>query len=536
MKRLSKLGRTLAIGILALLFIVAAVQVFQRGREEADDSDLEIIRFAHWQLEPGIREAFDAIAKEYMALHPQVRIKQLSIPGRVWKQWLRTQLVGGEPPDLIEVVNYEVSDEMLARYFVPLTVPLEEKNPYNADEPDLRDLSWRRSFSSELIPEDSVHYYSANLLEYYAVPNAMVTVRIFYNRDIVRAALGEDRVPETYQEFLHWCEAVNAYAEKTGQPIMALAGSSYNAVQLTGMLTSTLTQKLVLDIDYSKDLNFTVQETLITYLLGDWSMRTPALSRCFEIVESIGRFMPPGWAQLNRDDAMLQFLQGKVAMIPTGTWDAAGILQQADFDVGAFRVPGVGPDDQYFGEWAMGPASEANIFASMSFGVTRTSKHSERAIDFLRFMTSRRSNTTFAEMSTWLPVIKGATVPAVSKPFEPIEKGFIRGPSVRSLSVPANDIFQQNIHMLSGRTANAAAYIEHTEPLYKRAVPQELTRMAKVYQATTRQKDSVLAALYQLEKDEGLARSKFDIVASKQLQVEAQRLQILRSLEDHAKR
>lgn len=534
-KKSGKFGRNVALGILVVLFGFATLQVFQRSGEELVDPELEIIRFAHWQLEPGVREAFDAIAKDYMALHPHVRIKQLPIPGRVWKQWLRTQLVGGNPPDLIEIANYEVSDEMLARYFVPLTSHLEEKNPYNANEPDLRDLTWRKTFSAELIPEDTVHYYSPNLLEYYAVPNAMVTVRIFYNRAIIKEVLGEDRPPETYTEFLHWCEALRDYSERTGKPIMALAGSWFNAMQLTGTITSTVTQKMAIDLDLERDLDFTARDALITYVRGDWSMRSPAPFRSLEMVADIGKYMPPGWAQLDREDAMMQFLQGKVAMIPTGTWDAGGILQQAKFDVGAFRVPSVTPDDPRYGKFTLGPISEANIFASVPFGLTRDSKHPERVIDFLKFMTSRRENTKFSEISTWLPVIKGVPVPAVSKPFEPIERGYIRGPSVRSLSAVSNDVYRQNIHLLSGKTASAEKYVEETESLYADVVPGELARIAKVYQATTKQKDSVLTAFYEKSKVGGLARSKFDLVAAKQLQIEAQRLQIMRTLDDYKK-
>ncbi|MCC6416435.1 MAG: extracellular solute-binding protein [Opitutaceae bacterium] len=518
-----------------ILFGYASWQVLRRGQEELDPK-IEVVRFAHWQLEPGVREAFDQISRDYMALHPHVRIVQMPIAGRVWRQWLRTQLVGGSPPDLIEIANYEVSDEMLARYFTPLTAPLEEKNPYNADEPDLRDMSWRRSFSAELVPEDLVHYYSPNLLEYYAVPNAMVTVRIFYNRDIIKAALGEDRVPQTYQEFVHWCEAVRDYAQRSGKPIMGLAGSWFNALQLTGMVTSTVTQKLAIAVDYGRDLDFTQQDVLITYLRGDWTMRTPAFFRSLKMVADIGRFMPPGWAQLNREDAMMQFVQGNVAMIPTGTWDAGGILSQADFEVGAFQVPAVGPDDPVYGADALGPISEANIFATVPFGLTRASKHPERAIDFLRFLTSRRENEVFSRISTWLPVIKGVPVPEVSKPFEPIKRGFIRGPSVRSLSVVSNDVYQQNIHLLSGKSASAETFVEQTQARYAEVVPAELTRMAKVFQATLRQKDSVLTALHHQTTDGQLARSKFDIVAAKQLQVEAQRLQIERTLADHEKR
>ena len=528
-----KFGKYLALAILVVAFAYSSLRVFRHTEAKLIDPEVKVITFAHWQLEPGVREAFDAIAEDYMRLHPKVQVKQMPIPGRVWKQWLRTQLVGGNPPDLIELANYHNTDEMLARYFVPLTKYLAERNPYNKDEPDLRDLSWRKSFSAELIPEDTVHYYSANLMEYYGVPNAMVTVRIFYNRDIIKEVMGEDRVPVTYDEFLHWCKALNLYAKRTGKPIVPLAGSWFNALQLTGDMSSSMTQKLAIDIDYSHDLEFTTLEGLIAFTRGTWTLETPSVYRSLELIEGLGKYMPAGWAQMNRDDAMLQLLQGNVAMIPTGTWDAGGILQQAQFDVGAFKVPAISPDDPYFGGSTLGPISEANIFGAMAYGLTSASKDHALVIDFLRFMTSRRSNAKFAEISTWLPVIKGVPVPAVSESFRPIENGFIRGPTVRQLGSSATDVLMQNMYLLSGKDASAERYIEETRSIYKEVVPAEMRRMAKVYLETIRQKDSVMTALFELEKAKGLAWSKFDIVAAKQIQVESLRLQLLRTLEDN---
>ena len=143
-----KFGKYLALAILVVAFAYSSLRVFRHTEAKLIDPEVKVITFAHWQLEPGVREAFDAIAEDYMRLHPKVQVKQMPIPGRVWKQWLRTQLVGGNPPDLIELANYHNTDEMLARYFVPLTKYLAERNPYNKDEPDLRDLSWRKSFSA----------------------------------------------------------------------------------------------------------------------------------------------------------------------------------------------------------------------------------------------------------------------------------------------------------------------------------------------------------------------------------------------------
>ena len=77
------------------------------------------------------------------------------------------------------------------------------------------------------------------------------------------------------------------------------------------------------------------------------------------------------------------------------------------------------------------------------------------------------------------------------------------------------------------------AYIEATRDLYPKAIYRELIRMAKTYRETIRQKDSVMTGLYELDKEAGLARSKFDIVAARQIEVEAMLLQAQRTVQDY---
>lgn len=527
----------LAVLLLAGAFLFSVVRLVSTRSAAVFDPEIEVIRFAHWQLEPGVREAFDAIAKDYMALHPKVRVVQMDIPGKPWVQWLRTQLVAGTAPDLIELASYNNPDDLLARYFTPVTAYLEEKNPYNADEPDLRDLPWRRTYVAELVPAPSElgHYYNANLMEYYGVPSTLVTVRMFYNRALFKAALGHDHPPRTFDEFVTCCAALDRYAKQRGLPITPLGGSVFNITKVTDALFTTATQKLALELDYGHDLELSRHEMLVTYARHRWTLQHPAVRASLQTLEAFGRYLPPGWVQLGREDGMLQFLQGRAAMLATGTWDAGGIVMQADFPIGAFQIPAFRRDDPKYGRWTLGPQSEAATFATMPFGLTRNSKHPERAIDFLRFLTSRKSNEKFSRISTWLPVIKDVPVPAVSEPFRPLTRGYVTGVNFRHLGGLISDALVQNMHLLSGAGANADNFINATEPVFQRTAVQELARVARVVLVTLKQRDSVLTALYFRNRGD-LARSKFDRLAASQLDSEVQRLQGLRTVEDHPPR
>ena len=528
-----------AFATVAVLVLLLGTYLFSAGRlllrrgPAVMGPHIEVIRFAHWQIEPGVREAFDAIAADYMALHPNVRVQQMDVPGRAWKQWLRTSLIGESAPDLIELAAYENPDDMLARYFTPITAALEQPNPSNADEPDLRGLSWRQSYTAELVPVENVHYYSSNLLEYYGAPSAMVTVRVFYNRRLIKEAIGEDRPPQTFDEFVALCAALQRRADATHEPVAPFAGSWFNVTQFTDRLFSAASQRVALTLDISRDLEMSKVEGMINFARGRWSLTTPAIRTGLQTVEAFARYLPPGWSQMEREDAMLQFVQGRAAMLATGTWDAGGILSQADFAVGAFKLPAFRRDDPKYGRWTLGPLSEANTFAGVPFGLTRTSRHPERAIDFLRFLTSRKSNAKFSRISTWLPVIKGVPVPKVSEAFRPVEAGYIEGVNIRALAIDSNQVVRQNLYLLSGAGSSADAFIAQTSAAFGRVFRDELDRLTRVGRETLRQKDSVLAGLYQLEQGTGLARAKFDRLAATQLAVEAERLRTLRTLADY---
>ncbi|MFI5356476.1 MAG: hypothetical protein ACHQ4G_03990, partial [Opitutales bacterium] len=93
--------------------------------------------------------------------------------------------------------------------------------------------------------------------------------------------------------------------------------------------------------------------------------------------------------------------------------------------------------------------------------------------------------------------------------------------------------FAQNVYLLSGQGASVDAYIARTKDIYQAQIPPEVARLAKVFKDTVRQKDSVMVGLFESERAGVLARQKFDVLAARQLAVEAQQLQAERTLADY---
>lgn len=141
MKTKSRFFDILGFVVMGGAFMISLIWVLSRSSEKKS-TELKTLRFAHWQLESGIREGFDAVAKEYMKRHPDVKLVQMPVPERVYVNWLRTQLIGKTSPDLILIKRDFATDEILSRYFIPITPLVSQPNPYNQGTA-LEGVAWK---------------------------------------------------------------------------------------------------------------------------------------------------------------------------------------------------------------------------------------------------------------------------------------------------------------------------------------------------------------------------------------------------------
>lgn len=487
----SRLPTVIAIALVVLLFGFAAQRVLRRDLPGPDGAT-EVIRFAHWQLESGLRDAFDQLARDYEALHPGVRVEQIAIPERVYLQWVRTQLVGGTASDLIQI-GKGINEEMLARHFVPLTAHVEAPNPYNVGTP-LEGVPLRDTIMDGL---QSTANYSAGLLDHYGVGVSMFTVRMLYNRDLWRRLLGDTPPPRTFEEFVTICERVAAAENPLGRPILAVAGSRDNTPYIVNRLFGSQTQRLAQEIDLLRDLRLTNVALATSFLRDEWTLDHPAITRALEVVREAGQHFQPGFTQLGRNDASFFFVQGRALMIATGSWDSPGFRAQADFDIGVFDLPMPTRDHPRYGAQVVGLPAEADVGTGLSFGLTRQSAHPERALDFLRFLVSHGGNSTFARLSGWLPSVVGVEPAAEMQPFLPRLRGSIAGFDLYLFSIGPNAprVVLNALNQLVGPGGSVDAYRATLAATYPAAVREDLFRSVRTTTANTARQDVILAAL-----------------------------------------
>lgn len=526
-----KLRSLTTIGILVLLgfFAVATVRVLLRTTAEHDDSKI-ILRFAHNQLQPGIREALDEIAADYMRLHPDVRVEQLAVPQRAWEAWLRTQLVGETAPDVIEIAT--ANDELLARYFEPLTPWIDSPNPYNAAGP-LSGVPWRTTFLDGLTNPPS---FNPSLMEFYGVPTSITTIRLACNTVLLREITGSDRLPATYEEFVALCQATADYARRTQRTVSAISGSAESAAQILIRLFASQTQRLGLTLDPFDTLNISVRESAPAYLRGAWSLRDPAVQDGLQLWREVGAFIQPGFLQLKRDDAQFYFSQGHALFIGVSSRDLEGVSAESPFPVVITDIPLPSHAHPRYGRNVLGTVSEASKPLDGCFGLTRSGAHKEQALDFLRFLTSEQSARKFARIGNRLPAITGIPVNPAVTGFLPMMTGATNGFGIHFGGYGGSNtrrLYDDNLHRLFAPDGGVGAFTSALEARYRETLAEDVENMIKITRLNLLRTDSTQTAYRHLaqSREDNSAAMKLSLLLETQNLQEAEMLQLRHTLQ-----
>jgi raffinose/stachyose/melibiose transport system substrate-binding protein len=423
---LAKLKRYPALLLLLATYVISCVVVgtnmMRAAGRAPGEGRKKVLRFAHWQLEPGIRNAIDELIADYRQIHPDVEVRQILIPEEGYFQWVNTQLIGRTAPDMIEcgqggAVAWALWPKFYARYFLPLDRYVDEPNPYNDGTP-LEGVPWRKTFFDEM--EGG---YDDSLQSYFRVPLSAFTVRLYYNKPLIDRVWGAE-FPETYEDFVKLCRALKAYGKERGHELVPIAGSGYNFRQFFDAFRTALTADYLDRFDMDRDGAVSRVESAAPFYSGQLSFSEPPIRANFELVRDLSEFFPQGYTSLDREEAVFLFVQEDAAMISTGSRDFQSLHVQTAFDVAIADIPLPGKDNPRYGRYVAGPQTEAGIEGGFPMAVTKTSKHVEEALDFLRYASSLRKNEELNRNMYWLPVARGAEPREELKPFAPRIEGY----------------------------------------------------------------------------------------------------------------
>jgi ABC-type glycerol-3-phosphate transport system substrate-binding protein len=423
-------------------------------------SDTIVLHIGHFQLEPGARIGIDAIAAAYEETYARRwEAGGKNVEGRVWKevypdkpyvkilqdavpestfygQWISTQLMGNTAPDIVEIglggqgLIRPVWVSYLNRYFIPLTPYVGRPNPHN-EGTNLEGVSFRNSYLDGMRGG-----YVEELQEFYAVPVAQFVVRMFYNKDLLKdlttkmVADGKlekvlDAPPTEFRAFIDLCKKIRGYNAPDGKPYKPIASSIFHGWMWEQHVCDMVMPQVVRQVDMNHDGLSTPDEFWVAVKCGRVGFDQPQYMARLDILRQLCDSFQTGFAGLQRDDALLLFAQQKAVFIATGTWDYRGVMEQVKDDYGRMRFdyglsdfPAPSKDDPKWGKYVEGRRYDNPITGAV-FGVSRTSKYQDVALDFLLYVASQQGNEKFNEYFGWVPAIKGSKPPPDLKGFEP---------------------------------------------------------------------------------------------------------------------
>ncbi len=422
----AKIKGSLGLVLLAVAFIASCVSVLI-NHLSLNAPDVTAIRICHWQLEAGFRKALQEVINDYEKDYKArtgktVKVIQVPVAEKGYAQFINTGLIGNMAPDIIEVGHAKAFENFsnIVRYFLPLGKYVRQPNPYNAGTP-LAGVPWKDTFFDDL--QGSI---TPELQEYYRIPFSIFTQRIYYNKNMLLKITGSSEFPDTYNEFIALCEKVREYSKRTGKNIIPVAASKYQLNFFQSNYNKAFLADLVRRIDDNNNMIVEPQEAFIGYNQKRWNFNSPEMKGVIDCTSEITKYFMQGWIAANRDDSAFAFVQGRALMTASGSWDAKGLIDQAEdaFEVGIARLP-FPTDHAEYSKYVKAGVNEASVRGGIPWGINKASRHIDTCIDFLRFATTRLENEKFNNLVYWIPVVKGAaTKHDFLKAFTPILKGY----------------------------------------------------------------------------------------------------------------
>lgn len=337
-------------------------------KESTSDGKIEL-EVASFQGGFGL-DFFEYAAREYEKTHPNVRIKVWGNP-RIWEQ-LRPRFVKGDPPDLcwpgwgMDYWGLVAEGKVLAM------------DKYLQTKAYGQDKKWIDTFDKRLLDKGKYNGH------YYIMPFNQNVFGWWYNVDMFEK--NGWKPPKTYDELLVLCEKIKA----KGIAPITFQGR-YPAYMLRGFLFPWVISAGGLQA-------FNDAQNLKP---GAWT--SPAFQRAANMIAELRDkgYFQKGAMGMSHTEAQMEFVLGRAAMIPCGTWLGSEMKDQLPK---GFRMRFFNPPVLKDGK------GDPTITSAgvETWIIPAEAKHPDVAADFYKFMTSLEMAKKFVIQKNTLMAIKGS--------------------------------------------------------------------------------------------------------------------------------
>ena len=330
--------------LIICVLVIASLLIAGCGKKE--DYTLEVASF---QGGFGL-DFFEYAAREYEKTHPDVKIKVWGNP-RVWEQ-LRPRFVRGNPPDLawpgwgMDYWALVAEDKVL------------EMDDYLETKAYGQDKKWKDTFDQRLLDKGKYNGH------YYIMPFNNNVFGWWYNADMFEEHGWQP--PKTYDELLLLCEKI----KKAGIAPITFQGR-YPAYMLRGFLFPWVISAGGIEAFYDAE----------NLKPGAW--QSPAFLEAARMVVELRDkgYFQKGAMSMSHTESQMEFVIGRAAMIPCGTWLGSEMEDQIPTN---FHM-------QYFNPPVLrdGKGDPSVTSAGVeTWIIPKEGKNHDLAADFYKFMTS----------------------------------------------------------------------------------------------------------------------------------------------------
>jgi len=440
--RITKILHRVMLGFAVVLILFLLSYGFTEGGGKGKNGEEIEIVLAHWQLEVGYREALQEVIDNYNNLNhvreAGVVVRQTPIAFELYPQLINTQLALGQAPDVVQTrYHFTHFTTRSIQLFRDLDSFVSTPNPYNGKESE---LPWVETFASKGLG------YNYSLQTYTSIPLSVSGgVRFVYNKrylDIAKKtaiqALTEDtpsvwfkelqqkpwfemdegvhtwlrgdEAPSTITEFALFSEALlQAKAENPGLGLIAPFSASA-AAESNPLFLEKFFQWEFEGGGKRDYININRLLRVSNLAEGRWSFLDEPYYAFMDWLQTFSvRYSSPSWVGIDRDRAFFSFLREETAVAAIAQYDYSALRHAAneiEEGGGAFNyivsLPPIAGSSSLLNDYYKTRYEHYLNYVTMS--ISRGSKNSQWAIDFLRYATSREVNHFFNKATGWLPI------------------------------------------------------------------------------------------------------------------------------------
>lgn len=351
--------------------------------DTSDKSEVVTLKFLHKWPQPQYMPYFEEVVKEFEANNPNIKIEMEAVADEPIKDKLRVLMGTDSQPDIFFTWSGEFANKFVR-----------SNNAYDLTKDLEADSEWKNGFMSaglEPFMSDGKSY---------GIPFRINGKFFVYNKQIFEKL--NIPKPKTWNDFIEACEKI----KKDGVTPIAFgnqrpwAGCHY----ITGM-----NQKMVPNDIRIKDYNYKTGEFVHEGYVE-------ALNYFKELNDN--GYFNKGVNSTSHDMAHQLFASGKASMIYIELEEFPKIEENLPGNWDFFPLPNM-PNERGNKDFLTG--------APDGFMISAKTEHSEEAVDFLKFLTSKPMADKLVQMLGWPSPVKGAVssennaLPALVKGIEGIE-------------------------------------------------------------------------------------------------------------------